>query len=121
MDSKKKVVLIQDNKEILEIMEEALEDEGFNVIASLDTKPIEAIPITKPAALVIDDHIAGKKRGSEIIKEVKENKKTANLSAILTSTSNDLPIKAKVCKADDYIIKPFELDDMIDLVKKNTR
>ena len=120
MDSKKKVVLIQDNKEILEIIEEALEDEGFDVVASLDTKPIEAIPKMKPDVLVIDDHIAGKKRGSEIIQEVKGDKKTENLSSILTSTSNDLPAKAKECKADDYILKPFELDDMINVVKKNT-
>lgn len=120
MDSRKKVVLVQDNKEILEIMEEALEDEGFDVEASLTTKPIEEMAVTKPNAIVVDDHIVGKKRGSEVIKEVKENKKNAKIFAVLTSTSIELPKQAEACLADDYIQKPFDLDEMIEVVKKNT-
>ena len=117
---KKKVVLVQDNEEILEIMDEALKDEGFDVIASLTPKPIEEIERMKPDAIVIDDHIQGKRRGSDVIKEVKENKKTKDVSAVLTSTSNKLPEQAKLCSADDYIQKPFDLEEMINVVKKNT-
>lgn len=38
---KKKVVLIQDNEDILHIMDHVLEEEGFNVTASLTTDPID--------------------------------------------------------------------------------
>ncbi len=41
-----------------------------------------------------------------------------DVSAVLTSTSNDLSGKAEQCKADDYLEKPFDLDHMIDVVKK---
>ncbi|MET4081906.1 two-component system response regulator VicR [Pedobacter sp. UYP30] len=117
---KKKVILVQDNEEILEIMDEALEDEGFEVTALLAPKPIEEIEQIKPDAIVVDDHIKGKKRGSEVIKEVKDNKKTAKVAAVLTSTSGKLPEQAKLCDADDYIQKPFDLDEMISVVKRNT-
>lgn len=117
---KKKVILVQDNKEILEIMDEVLEDEGFDVTASLTTEPIDRIEEIKPDAIVVDDHIKGKKKGSTVIKEVKESIKTEHVSAILTSTSAQLPDQAKECKADDYIQKPFELDDMINVIKRNT-
>lgn len=120
MNKKKKVVLVQDNKEILEIMEEALEDEGFDVTASLTTKPLQEIGETKPSAVVIDDHISGSKRGSQVVRELKKDEKTSDVSAILTSTSEKLPKQAEDCNADDYIQKPFELEDMIEVVKKNT-
>ncbi len=120
MVSRKKIVLVQDNREILEIMEDVLQDEGFDVEASLTTKPIEKIATSKPDAIVIDDHIAGERKGSQVIKEIKNNNKTKNVSAVLTSTSNELPKQAKACLADDYIQKPFDLDEMVKVVKKNT-
>lgn len=117
---KKKVVLIQDNKEILEIMDQVLEEEGFNVTASLTTDPVEKIDEIDPDVVVVDDHIKGEKKGSEVIKELKSDPETEDVSAILTSTSSKLPEEAKECKADDYIEKPFDIDHMIDVVKKNS-
>lgn len=116
----KTVVLIQDNKEILNIMDEVLQDEGFDVISSLSTEPIEKLDEIEPDVLIIDDYIKGNKKGSEIIKEIKSNPETEDLSSILTSTSSDLATKAKNCDADDFIEKPFDIDHMIDVVKKNS-
>ncbi|MNI31153.1 hypothetical protein D3C73_850280 [compost metagenome] len=54
-----------------------------------------------------------------MIEELKNDPETEELSAVLTSTSNDLPRTAKECKADDFIEKPFDIDHMIEVVKKN--
>ena len=67
---KKKVVLVQDNKDILDIMDQVLDEEGFDVTASLTTEPIEKIEEINPDVIVIDDHIKGTKKGSKIIKEL---------------------------------------------------
>ncbi len=40
---KKKVVLVQDNKDILDIMEDVLDEEGFDVVPSLSTTPIDQL------------------------------------------------------------------------------
>jgi CheY-like chemotaxis protein len=116
---KKKVVLVQDNKDILNIMDQVLEEEGFEVTASLTTEPIEKIDEIEPDVVIIDDHIKGSKKGSEVIEELKSTPETEDVSAVLTSTSNDLPQQAEDCKADDYIQKPFDLDHMVDVVKRN--
>jgi len=116
---KKKVVLVQDNKDILDIMDQVLDEEGFDVTASLTTEPIEKIEEIEPDIVVIDDHIKGTKKGSEIINELKSDPETEDISAVLTSTSNKLPQQAEDCKADDYIEKPFDIDHMVDVVKKN--
>ncbi|KFF11307.1 hypothetical protein IW15_16285 [Chryseobacterium soli] len=117
---KKKVVLIQDNEDILDIMEQVLEDEGFDVTPSLTTEPIDKIDEIEPDVVIVDDHIKGNKKGSQVIEELKSDAETEDVSAVLTSTSPDVPKKAKECKADDYIEKPFDIDHMIDVVKKNT-
>ncbi|PWS30143.1 response regulator [Pedobacter paludis] len=116
---KKKVVLVQDNKDILDIMDQVLDEEGFDVTASLTTEPIEKIEEIEPDIVIIDDHIKGTKKGSEIINELKSDPETEDISAVLTSTSNKLPQQAEDCKADDYIEKPFDIDHMVDVVKKN--
>ena len=120
MKKKKKVVLVQDNKDILDIMDDVLETEGFDVTASLTTEPIEKIDEIDPDVVVIDDHIQGEKQGSDLILELKETEATEDISAVLTSTSENLPDEAKACQADDYIQKPFDLDHMVEVVKRNT-
>ena len=117
---KKKVVLVQDNKDILDIMDHVLEEEGFDVTASLTTEPIDKIDEIEPDVVIVDDHIKGKKRGSQVIKELKSDPETEDVSAVLTSTSNNLAQQAEECKADDYIEKPFDIDHMVEVVKKNS-
>ncbi|PQA97766.1 hypothetical protein B0A69_00025 [Chryseobacterium shigense] len=116
---KKKVVLIQDNEDILEIMDQVLEDEGFDVTSSLTTEPIEKIDEIEPDIVIVDDHIRGDKKGSKVIEELKGDPQTEDVSAVLTSTSFNVAHEAKECKADDYIEKPFDIDHMIDVVKNN--
>lgn len=117
---KKKVVLIQDNEDILDIMDQVLEDEGFEVTASLTTEPIEKLDEIDPDVIVVDEHIRGEKKGSAVIEELKSDPDTQDVSAVLTSTSPNLSEKAIACNADDYIEKPFDIDHMVEVVKKNT-
>lgn len=117
---KKKVMLIQDDEDILDIMDEVLTDEGFDVTPSLTTEPIDNINEIDPDVVVVDEHVQGGKKGTKIIEELKSDPETEDLSAVLTSTSYDLPQKAQACKADDYIEKPFDLDHMVDVVKNNS-
>ena len=89
---KKKVVLIQDNEDI---MGQVLEEEGFEVTASLTTEPLEKLQEIDPDVVVVDEHIRGRKKGSVVIEELKSVAATQDVSAVLTSTSLDLPGKAK--------------------------
>ncbi len=118
--TKKKAVVIQDNEDILNIMDEVLVDEGFDVIPSLTTEPIEELADIDPDILIVDDHIKGSKKGSEVIKELKADPDTEELPSVLTSTDSDIAKTADECKADDFIEKPFDLDHMVDVVKRNS-
>lgn len=116
----KKVVLIQDDEQILELMDHILTHEGYDVTPSLTTEPIEEIEEINPDIVIVDEHIKGEKNGTEVIEELKSDPATEDVSAVLTSTSSELSKKAEQCKADDFIEKPFDIDHLVDVVKKNT-
>jgi two-component system response regulator VicR len=116
----KKVVIIQDDEQILELMDHILTNEGYDVTPSLTTEPIEQIEEIDPDVVIVDEYIKGDKRGTEVIEELKSDPATEEVSAVLTSTSPKLSKKAEECKADDYIEKPFDIDHLVDVVKKNT-
>jgi two-component system response regulator VicR len=116
----KKVVIIQDDEQILELMDHILTNEGYDVTPSLTTEPIEQIEEIDPDVVIVDEYIKGDKRGTEVIEELKSDPATEEVSAVLTSTSPELSKKAEECKADDYIEKPFDIDHLVDVVKKNT-
>lgn len=116
----KKVVLIQDDEQILDLMDHILTNEGYDVTPSLTTEPIEKIDEINPDIFIVDEYIKGDKRGTEVIEELKSDPTTEDVSAVLTSTSSELYKKAEQCKADDFIEKPFDIDHLIDVVKKNT-
>jgi DNA-binding response OmpR family regulator len=97
-----------------------LKDEGFEVTSSLTTEPIEKIDHIEPDVVIIDEYVKGKKNGFELIEELKSDPDTQDVSAVLTSTSHDLAKKAQECKADDYIEKPFDIDHMVEVIKKNS-
>lgn len=100
-------------------MDQVLTEEGYDVTPSLTTEPIDTIDEIEPDIVIVDDNIKGNKKGSEVIEALESDSNTEGLSAVLTSTSPDVPQKAKECKADDYIEKPFDIDQMIEVVKKN--
>lgn len=112
-------MLIQDDEQILELMDHILTNEGYDVTPSLTTEPIEEIEEIDPDVVIVDEYIKGDKRGTEVIEELKSDSATEEVSAVLTSTSSDVAQKAEECKADDFIKKPFEIDHLLDVVKKN--
>jgi two-component system response regulator VicR len=117
---KKKIVLIQNNEVVLKIIDGILTDEGFDVTSSTTADPINDIDSINPDVIIVDDHLPGPKKGSEIISELKSDPQTENLSAVLTSTSTNLAQLSKDCKADDYIEKPFDIDRMVQVIRKNS-
>lgn len=57
---KKKIVLIHDNETILNIMDEVLTEEGYDVTPSLIELTIKKIDQINPDAVIVDDYIKGK-------------------------------------------------------------
>ncbi len=114
MDSK--ILVLDDDPDILEIISYILSDKGYQVVTLLAGEEIfQTIQHFHPD-LILMDVMLGAMDGRLICRELKSNSETENLPVILISASHDLAESLSNEGApNDFIAKPF---DIVNLVKK---
>lgn len=110
-----KILIVDDDPDILEVTSMILEARGYEVSTSPDGKIIEEI---MPDLLLLDIWMAGR-YGSDICVELKSREKTKGIKVILISANRDISEIAAGCGADGFISKPFRMKDIVDQVEKS--
>ena len=114
-----KILIVDDEEDILTLLEYNLEKAGFKVI-SADDGP-EAIELTKKEnpSLIILDIMLPSMEGTEVCKVIKRDNATSHIPIImLTAKGEEVDrIVGLELGADDYITKPFSPRELILRVK----
>jgi DNA-binding response OmpR family regulator len=113
---KKKVLFIDDDPDILSIVPIVLEEENIEVIATTDPDIIKELPVIKPDLILLDEWL-GEKKGSTICAEIKEIEETSDIPIVLISAVTNLDKIAEECDADAFIEKPFDIEQLVTVVK----
>jgi DNA-binding response OmpR family regulator len=113
----KKVLVLEDDTDTLDIVETILHDAGYAVIKVNREITLAEIRLIKPN-LVIVDFFLPNRMGNEICNEIKKGPETKDIPVILYSASNLLQKMADECKADAFIPKPFDMNSFIDVVNR---
>ena len=115
---KKKILLVEKDKGIKEVIFEILTLEGFQVksVSSTDNI-INKISDYKPDAILIDI-IRPQSEETEICRKIKAFNLTKNIPVIVLSTSIYVTDVIKSICADEAIQKPFDLDELVDALKR---
>jgi len=107
-----RVLVVDDNLDILHLVQMVLKNNGFEVLASPKGGDVSENTATfAPEVILLDVYLSGYD-GRDICKSLKENEKTKDIPVIMFSAQ----IKAdeiKECKADDFIAKPFDVNELI--------
>ena len=111
-----KIIVIEDDIDTLDIITYILTDEGFEVIASKDNEPLKDIQFHQPLVILMDNRLADGS-GHELCAQLKNDPATEHFPVVLVSANNNLEIMAIECKADAYLKKPFDVQELIELVK----
>jgi len=116
METKKHILIIEDNEVNAGIFEEYLVDKGFDVaVAHTAEAGFKKISERKPDLILLDVHLPDR-MGYEVCAEIKTSAATRDVPIILC-TAKDLRLDQKVKGfhhgADDYLIKPFELAELL--------
>lgn len=114
---RKRVLLLEDNKEILELIDDILTGEGYQVIALNRYESVADIIDFAPNLILLDIRLSNG-YGHLLCRDLKADPETKQLPVILVSAASNLEKIAKDCGADDFLSKPFNLQELIDLVKK---
>ena len=116
----KKILIVEDEPDILKVVSSRLKKMGYEVLIAVDGKEgVDIAQKEKPDLILLDLRLP-LMDGYEVCKRVKADKKLKHIPVILLSASQVARIKEsmKECKADDYIIKPFEPKELLDKIKK---
>ncbi len=127
---KKKVLIVDDDKEFCEEVADALRYEGYNVETSYDgLDAAEKIDEADYDAVVLDLKLPGLS-GTDLLKEIKENKK--DLHVIVCSSQTDVidNFKENSCDDDDeckilgtahhVMSKPISISSLLAAIRKAT-
>lgn len=108
----KKILIADDDPGILDAMTMMLEDEGYEVETTVDGATVQDMRETLPDLLLLDIWMSGMD-GREICKRLKRQELTKCIPIIIISANKDTDRFAKEAGADDFIAKPFEMDDLL--------
>ena len=111
----KRVLVLDDNKDILDVVHEALSYEQFEVKSISESgKVIPLLGNFNPDLVILDYRVAGE-NGGEICRRIKAHPQFNNIPVIIFSAyfSHDDELMAYGC--DAVINKPF---DLVELIKK---
>ncbi len=115
---KKKVLVVDDDKVLLEIARDALSQEGYSVFTSdqsLGTS--QKVAQIKPHLIVLDVNMPGLS-GDKICKILKESSINKEMKIILYSIKDEDELKELVAQseADDYLTKSSDSQKLVDKV-----
>lgn len=118
---KSKVLIIEDDKFLLKLYSEKLQNEGFEVIESITGEEgLNKLFADKPDSIVLD-LILPRKNGFEVLSEIKLNPETKNIPVIiLTNLGQDTDIKRGLeLGAATYLVKTeFSVNKLAEIIKE---
>lgn len=116
---KKKILVAEDDTAILEVIKIILEGEGYEIISTDEKDTIfKLISSHNPGLILLDIWLSGHD-GGKIAKYLKSNTDTKHIPVIMISANNDTEKISIESGADGFLLKPFDIDDLLKIVKKH--
>ncbi|HPO59927.1 MAG TPA: response regulator, partial [Exilispira sp.] len=107
--SQKKILLVEDEKNIRDILKDNLEYEGYTILEAEDgLKGLEIAKNENPD-LIILDLMLPQMHGYDFIKQLKKTNPTIPIIIVSAKSEEIDKIKGLDLGADDYITKPFQI------------
>lgn len=118
-ESKKRVMIVDDDPDALSLMEKILTDEGFDLAkvsnaTEVGLKAVQLIP-----DLILLDFLMPEINGFEVCKALRNNEMTRSIPIMaVTCLSKEQDIERIFsCGADEYLAKPFKVDQLLEKVR----
>jgi len=112
-----RIMLAEDDLTMVTLLETLLGMEGYQVVAlSIDDDMVEAIHNDRPDVLLMDVHLPNA-NGLDILDQLRGDDGTKDLKIVMTSGLN-LEQECINHGADDFLLKPYMPDDLLQILKK---
>jgi two-component system alkaline phosphatase synthesis response regulator PhoP len=114
-----KILIVDDEQDIVELISYNLEKEGFKTFKAYDGETALGMVRSEKPDLMILDLLLPKMNGLDVCKAIRRNPEMSNLPIIMLTAKGDEidKIIGLEVGADDYITKPFSIKELIARVR----
>lgn len=121
MSDKKKIMIVEDEQDILKMTVFRVKKAGYDVITAPDgAKALELAASEKPDMIFLDLGIPIYD-GYEVCRRLKTDDELKKIPVvILTASSDSVEGKTQEIGADAYLLKPYELEDLLSTIARFT-
>lgn len=119
----KKILVIEDDKDIRDTIVYVLEEQGYEVTSSENARILKSLDKFNPDMILLDNWLTEWKsdaNGQQLSKQLKSDPATKHIPIVIVSAVSDVKEIAEAGLADGYLKKPFGVDELIDIVKLHT-
>ncbi len=116
MTTQARILIIDDDTSTLEIILKVLKSAGFEGSTENDCRLSFLKKNILPDLILLDNNL-GEITGCELCKQIKKMDHVKHIPIILISAMEDTPRFAREANADDYLMKPFGIQPLLQKIK----
>ncbi len=117
---KKKILICDDDEGIVDVASIVLRDAGYDVTTLTTSEKIYSLVEKLQPDIILLDLWMPNISGEEITMQLKENEKTKHIPVVIVSASRKTEHIATRVGADDFMCKPFDIEELEAIVRKYT-
>lgn len=114
---KRKVLVVENDLDILQILSHLLTDEGYQPILCDTEHGIFDVILEKKPDVILLDVVKPTDKGTVLCREIKDAETTKHIPVIVLSTHSQIEDVKRIC-ADEVVRKPFDIDYLLAIIKE---
>lgn len=112
-DSPKKIIIVDDDADILEALQAMLEDEGYSVVTTDRGEEVVKLSHLEHPDLILLDMLLSGNDGRKIVRQLRSQESTKNIPILMLSAHPGAEKDAQASEVNDFLAKPFEMEDLL--------
>ena len=118
----KKILLIDDDSQLIELVAMRLEANEYQVLAAFSGQDGLSMAESEEPDLILLDITMPGMDGLEVLRKLKYNSKTSHIPVVMltSKTESQAIFRSQELRAVEYIIKPFEPKELLSIIKTQT-
>jgi len=115
-----RILVVEDSPTVLYTVSRMLTEGGYQVMTAKDGEEAMSLAISERPSLVLLDVILPKLNGYQVCRRMKSTPTTAQIPVIMitSKTKENDRFWGLEQGADDYVTKPFSVDQLLDVVSR---
>jgi CheY-like chemotaxis protein len=118
LQKNKTILVVDDDTGILEAFKAMLEVTPYTITTSSDADFLQTLNTDNLPDLILLDVLLSGRDGRDVCRELKANVQTKHIPIVMISAHPNAEVSVKEAGADDFLSKPFEMDELTSLIEK---